>query len=320
MNISRISSTYMMSQGVSNIQQSLVLTAKLQERIASGSNLLYPSDDPVGLTQLLQLNRAAMMDQTYINNVDDGLAELKSADNAITGINEIIHRAIELNVQGANGIHSQTSLDAIEKELSTLIDQAVLLANSSYNGHYIFSGFKTDTPAYSKTGSDYSYDGTPLTEPYEREVEVARNTQVAVNVNGEDLLGGSVTVVAGPPNTPPTITGNGLLASLLKLKYDLVSTTPPDFDAIRTNIQQLKDGQTNLLKLQTDIGSRINQMELIKNRAEDRRIVLAEQIQKIQEIDMPGAISDLNFQQTRYQTSLGVMSKIMQTSLVNFLR
>lgn len=304
MGVSRISSVYMVDQGIHNLQNNLFAMNNLQNKIASGKNISNPSDDPVGLTQLLRLNLALNQDDRYGRNIDDALGEMSASEVAIKGIVDVTHRVKELAVQAANGVNSQNQLDAIGQEIDGLIEHLVQLGNTKFAGRYLFSGFLTDTAPFDAGGANYN--GSPNAAPtdYQRQVEIAEGTYVPVNINGDDLLGS-------------VATGSGLLFTINQLRNDI---TAGDFDAIRADIDLIAADQTTILQLQTSLGGRINQLELTKNRIEDRKTVQTAQIAKIQEVNMPEAISNLNFQQTIYQASLGIMSRIMQTSLVNFLR
>jgi flagellar hook-associated protein 3 FlgL len=62
-----------------------------------------------------------------------------------------------------------------------------------------------------------------------------------------------------------------------------------------------------------------SQLELTANRMEDRKLAFEEQFANIQGVDVAKALSDLNFQQTAYQASLGVAARVLQTSLLNYL-
>jgi flagellar hook-associated protein 3 FlgL len=313
MTISRVSSTYILDKAMLSVHQSLSNMAKLQEQIASGRNLSMPSDDPLQFTRLLNLNEDAGLDLLYSQNIDVGLSELGAAETATNGIVDITHRVRELTVQAANGILNDSQLQAIADEIDALTSQTVQLGNTSFAGRFIFSGFKTESAAFTDGGATgITYDGSP-TNNYARQVQVGKNTFVTININGSDLLGEvTLDTTTGEPTA-----GSGLLHTLKKIKYDLLNG---DFDAIRADIGTISTDQGNVLALQSQIGSRTSQLEMIKNRLNDRAVIQAQEVGKIQEVDMPKAISNLNFQQTLYQGSLGVLSKIMETSLVNFLR
>lgn len=310
MSVYRLSSSYLMDRNVFNVQRNLGITAKIQETIASGKNISVPSDDPIGLTQLLRLELDLNHDTRYEKNIDEGLGELAAVDIAITGIVDIAHRARELATRAANGTNSQAQLDSINQEVNSLIELAHQFGNTTFAGHYIFAGLQTDQPAFTRgVGDDITYDGSLSTGVFERQVQTSKNSFTTINIPGDQLLG-DVAVVAGVPG------GSGLLYTLTKLKYDIINQ---DFDAVRDDIDLIKTDQQGILTLQTDVGSRVNELEMAKDRIQARRINQVQEMAKIQEVDMPKAISDLNFQQTIYEASLGVMARIMDTSLVNFL-
>ncbi len=309
MGVSRISSTYMVDSGIANLQTNLSLMSKIQNLIASGQNISTPSDDPTGLSQLLNVTTQMNQDATYNNNINSGLGELGAAEVAVKGIVDISTRLRDLATQAANAVNGPDQLNAIKQEVDNLKSQLVSLGNSTFGGHYIFSGFLTSTSPFSTAGQDVTYNGTPSASSFQRTVQVAQNTFVPVNVNGDDLLG-HVTVTAGVPS------GQGLMYDVTKLSIDLQNQ---DYTSIRSDIDSIKTDQNSVLNLQTEIGGYTNQLQMTQTRINDRNVVESQQVAKIQQVDMPKVISDFNFQQNIYQASIGVMSKIMQTSLMNFL-
>lgn len=314
MSVSRISSSFMMHKTTSQLQNNLAILNKIQQKIGSGRNITMPSDDPLGMTQLFRLGVDNALDERYTKNVDEALGELASTDQALSGIIEVAQRAQELATAGANATNSTTQLTAMANEVGSLLNQLVQLGNTSFAGRSIFAGYKTDAAAFTlgANGMDVSYDGTPSTDPWERMIQVAKNSFVQTNINGEDILG-SVTVVAGVP------AGSGLLYDVTKLKLDL-EAVPPDYDAIRANINMIKTDMRTVMQAQSQVGGRVNQLEMTRNRIEDHQLTQEQEMGRLQEVDMAKEVSNLNFQQTIYQASLGMMSKMLQTSLVNFLQ
>jgi len=304
----------MIDKSTSQLQHNLSILEKIQQRIASGRNIAMPSDDPLGMTQLFRLGVDFSLDERYTKNVDEALGELTATDQALNGIVDVALRAQELATSGANATNSTAQLTAMSNEVDSLLRQLVQLGNTSFAGRSIFSGYKTDSAAFSigANNMDVSYDGTPNTDPWERQIQVAKNSFVTTNLNGSDILG-SVTVVAGVP------AGSGLLYDVTKLKLDL-QAVPPDYSAIRANIDLIKTDMQSVMQAQSQVGGRVNQLEMTRNRIEDHQLTQQQEMGRLQDVDMAKEVSNLNFQQNIYQASLGVMSKMLQTSLVNFLR
>ena len=85
-------------------------------------------------------------------------------------------------------------------------------------------------------------------------------------------------------------------------------------------ITELQDAQKNVLTLQTKIGSTENRMKLISDRYTTSKANYTEMKSEAEDVDMAEAITNLNTAKTVYSAALAAGAKIMQTSLIDFLR
>jgi flagellar hook-associated protein 3 FlgL len=315
MTLNRIASSSLSDQAVGYLQNNLSILGRLQEKLSSGKNILRPSDDPIGLTRILDIANTQQSDERYIKNIDDALSETSIADSSMTNMVDLVHRVQELATQAASFTNNQNGLNAIANEIDTIINQVVQLGNTNIAGKYMFAGFKADTPPFSRGGAspdDISYTGTPATEPDQRKVEISKNVEIGFNVNGQALLG-SVAV----SGTPAVATGTGLLNTLMSLKVNLQQGNLPN---IRSSLDQIKTDLNGVLSLQARMGATTNQLELTKSRLNERKSILTQQYSSIQTIDTAKVVTDLNFQQNIFQASLSVSGKLLSTSLLDFIR
>ena len=58
----------------------------------------------------------------------------------------------------------------------------------------------------------------------------------------------------------------------------------------------------------------------MKDSAQDRQISVASQLSDIEDIDLPKTIMEMQLQQTSYQAALAASAKVIQPSLIDFLR
>lgn len=97
----------------------------------------------------------------------------------------------------------------------------------------------------------------------------------------------------------------------------------PD-DIVRDRIAELLtevDGAHDaVLDGMRELGFRSSSMAVLKNRVEGLRIGRTESLSSIQDADLAESILNLQRQDLSYQTSLQVGSRVIQTSLMNFLR
>ena len=311
MSFSRITSGFMLNQSVNYLNNNQSILSKLQERISSGRNINTASDDPVGLTRILSLQNTLSADARYDKNIEAALSEVNTADSSLSSVTSLIHRAKELAVQGANDVNSQAGLDAIALEIDELINQVVQISNTSIGGKFIFAGMKTDTDPYNRVGDTISYNGTPPSETFQRQAEISRGVTLPYNLNGQNIFG-NVTVTAGAVTG-----GSGLVHTLMSLRIDLNNGNSAGVRALLDTI----DTDLNTASTQQSVlGSVMNRLELTQERIEDRKINLTKQYASIQDVDMAQTISDMTYQQNILQASLSVSARVLQPSIMDYLR
>lgn len=312
MSINRVSNSFLIDQGVFQLQYSKDLIGKLQKQVSSGRRFDYVSEDLPAGHRLLNATRNLEQDDRYNKNTDQARSELKVTESSMDAISDVLNRARELATNGANATNGVQERDAIRREIDSLIEQLVQLGNTTHQGKYVYSGFLTSTPSFTVTGQNVTYNGPPATPVgnWQRQVQVDTSTQVAVNVHGRNLLG-SVYVSLGVPY------GGGVFYALRKLSLDLQNG---NFTAISADLPLIDTEQQNLLNHLTTIATRQNQLDLNQNRIADRKLSFSEEISNLQQVDLPSVISKMTYQQNIYQASASSLGRILDLSLVNFLR
>jgi flagellar hook-associated protein 3 FlgL len=321
MGINRVTSGFLTNQAISHLNNNMDIVSRLQQKISSGQNINKASDDPVGLTRVLDLSNTLRTDVRYGRNIQDAIAEANTSDSVMSNMINLVQRAQELTTQAANVTNNQSNRDAIGLEINQLIDQMVQLGNTDIGGKYIFGGLKTDTPPFSRTNDDITYSGTPSAQAWQRNIEIARGVQLTVNTNGDALLGNVQVTTAGPP-LPPTFSAGsqGLFKTMIELKQDLSAGGDPNqLSEIRLRLDELTTGMNTVLGKQAMVGSLSNRLQLSQGRIDDRKSILTQQYAEIQDINMPETLTSLNNQQNILQASLGVTARVLQTSLLDYL-
>lgn len=321
MGLNRITSGFLSNQAVNYLHTNLLNVSSIQQKIAAGKNISNPSDDPVGLTRVLDLSNTLRTDTRYGRNVQNAIAEVNTTDTVMGNMVDLIHRAQELTTQAANFTNNQDGRNAIALEIDQIVNQLVQLGNTDIGGRYIFGGFATDSPPYSRVGDDIIFSGTPSSQNWQRSVEISRGVQLSTNVNGDDLLGNAQVTAAGPP-LPVTFSAGskGLFKTMIELKQDLqAGTAPNQLTEIRLRLDELTTDLNTVLGKQSIIGSVSNRLELSQGRIDERQAIFTQQYASIQDVNLPAAVANLNSQQNLMEASLGVTARVLQTSLLSFL-
>jgi flagellar hook-associated protein 3 FlgL len=68
------------------------------------------------------------------------------------------------------------------------------------------------------------------------------------------------------------------------------------------------------------VGALYNRVQTMRDRADSTALNLKSSLSEVEDIDLPKTIVDLQLQETAYQSALSATAKVIQPSLVDFLR
>lgn len=117
-----------------------------------------PSDNPTGTANIYDLRASLETLDNYYSNAKTATGWLTLADGVLQQLSNMIIEAKTYDLQGATGTVNADNREQISSQLRQYYEQMIVLANSSYNGEYIFAGHKTTTTPYQQSMSAMSYD------------------------------------------------------------------------------------------------------------------------------------------------------------------
>lgn len=287
----------------------------LQKQLASGKSISDLSDSPLQGIKILDLKTILSTDTQYKANITTALADVQVADSALTGTTDLIQRAKELATQGASFGNDQDNLDAIATEIDQLITQMVQLGNTTVGGRYVFGGKQTQSAPFAAVGNNVTYSGNAPAVAWQRQIEVAENTVLTYNLNGESVFGRVTTTAVGPP--PVFAAGStGPLRTLMNLSLNLKAG---DQVEVRARLDELDTDLRSVLTQQTSLGSTRNRLENTQQLIEQRELTFAEQLGDLENVNLPELITQLSAADNAFQMSLASTAKVIQPSLMQYL-
>jgi flagellar hook-associated protein 3 FlgL len=296
MAFTRITQTMMNRHSVDSLQTSLGRLSRLQEQLSTGRVLNRPSDSPTDTTSAMRIRSTIADVKQYGRNASDGNGWLSIIDSSLTSANDQVMRARDLALQGANeGVAGQTVRDSLAAEVDQIREGLITTANSDYLGRPVFGGVTAGPAAYDATGT---YVGTPGTVNR----TVAEGTVVRVDVDGSTAFGPS---------------GSSVFDHLSALATALRGG---DQATISASIAALDADRDRITTTQTEVGSRQNRVEAAIQAASDGELRLSTSLSNVESADLPKVVVDLQMQQVAYQAALGATARVMQPSLLDFLR
>jgi flagellar hook-associated protein 3 FlgL len=149
--------------------------------------VLSPADDPAAASQLLTLSSLKAKNEQYDRNVSAAQNELELQESVLASSGNVLQRVRELVIQANNASQSNQSRAAIADEINNLAGELLQLANTkNASGEYIFSGYNSRTPAFTRTGTGFQFQG----DQGQRLLQVSEDIQLSVRDSGQDIFSG----------------------------------------------------------------------------------------------------------------------------------
>ncbi|HHV59492.1 MAG TPA: flagellar hook-associated protein FlgL [Clostridiaceae bacterium] len=301
----RITNSMLINNMISNINKNLINLDKYQQQLATGKKIQVPSDDPVIAARALKLRTDVSKLNQYKRNIDDAKSWLEYTDSILSQIGDVLHRARELAVEGANGTMTPEDMMTVKEEIEELKTQLIHLSNSSYAGRYIFSGFSTDKKLLDENGAfALDMDSSQIIR-----YEIGVGDDININVPGNELFNMGGTAVKGEKG------------KLIKDMDTLIAALESaDGGKVRTALGLIDENFENILMIRADAGARHNRLELTKNRVDNDIINFVRLMSENEDVDMAETVMRLSNEEYVYRASLAGGARIIQPSLVDFLR
>ena len=255
-----------------------------------------PSDDP-GAAALYSNNLAVSAQVTqYLQNINSLNGGMQVGDAALASAVTVLNRAITLGTEGGNGTLSASDEQALGQEVGQLQQQMLGVANSTFQGNYIFAGTASG-PAYSADASSpdgVSYQGNTNVN----QVEISAGSKVAVNVPGSQIFQN----------------GSGsVFQALQDLKTALDSNNPA---AAQTAVNGLNASLSQLSQQRVFYGSTIDRLNSTQTVLTNEQTDLTQQQTTLVGADMAASITQLSSAEMARSAILAAGARLSQVSLL----
>ncbi len=293
-----------------NLQTNLSAMSTLQAEMSSGKRIQVPSDDPSGTGQSLSLRATASQLAQYQRNGQDGDSWLTTVDTALTTALGYLRNARDLVVQSGDAGLGQTSRNALADQIDGLKAGLLTQANARYQGRNVFAGTSDASQAFavatsgSPTAPTYTYTWNgSATASVDR--TIGPSTSVRVDTDGSQAFGW--TDASGKQST--------VFALLDKISAGLRSGT-----SVTGTLGDIDSSMQSMLTAAASNGSRQKVLENTMSDVSSQQITIKGQLSNVEDVDMAATIMNLQMQQVAYQSALAAGAKVLQPTLLDFLR
>jgi len=322
----RITNSMLTTSFLGDMSRNLTNMQTIQKQMTSGKEFSRPSDNPFKVARSMQMYSEINSNKQYNSNIKDTLNWMDTTDAALGQATNTLQRIRELMVSAGNAAYGSGELSAIKDEINEKVAEFGQILNTSFDGKYIFGGNEgTNKPiATGKDGSgnnvlDYNYmnySGTTPITPGDKaiyinnveqslEVEISVGVNVEYNVNATQVL-----------NYESGKDMSSLFSNLINHLGDPTQKGQITGD----DLKEMDKAINNLLSLSSKVGSMQNRMESAKDLNESQNFNMTEILAANEDIDIVEKSMEYATMQTIYLASLQTSAKVIQPTLIEYLR
>jgi flagellar hook-associated protein 3 FlgL len=290
---------YPMPDLLAALNQTQLKTQQAMIELSSGRSVNVPSDNPAAAALLVANNDEATFNSGYLQTLTSVQGKVSTADSTLSSVVTALQRAISLGVEGANGTLSDSDRASIANEVQAIQSQLLSLANTSYEGHYVFAGTKTDTAPYvadNSAPSGIAYVGNAGVN----QVSIGSGYKIAVNMPGSKLFSAS---------------GNDIFLAIHSMIQALLSNV-----GIDTATNAISAASSYLSGQRVFYGNAMNQAQTQTTYLNTAKLQISQQQTTLDGADLAAAATDLTHSQIATQATLAAISKLSQNNLFDYVK
>lgn len=272
---------------------------KLQETASTGKKVLRPSDDPLAAGKILEYRADILATDQALTNITHAETRIEMTEDVLETMNSFIETlwGYAADPSSRSPLERSTAADHIRD----LREQVRQLANSRHGGDYLFSGHLTDVPPFP---GDNTYAG----DDGDTEIIVGKGMEMKINTTGRELFD------VGPD-------GRVALLDALDALEAAYRQDPFDPSAITEETAAvILDAANRVKEVRAGGAARLSRLGSARNFLEGIRPRMATILAEAEDADVSQAIVEMKLQETAYETALQTASRLIQPTLLDFLR
>ena len=275
----------------------------IQQRIATGRNILKTSDNPAVGAKVSFTKDQKILLERYNSNIDRAQNRLSQAESAVgIGVN-VLQRVYELGIQARNGTNNGGDRKVIAMEVRNLRDQMLSLANSrDTNGQYIFAGYKVDSKPFV---DDENGEVVHMGDRGVHELQISDNQRISTSLDGADVF--------------IRVPGDEAIESVFSTLDSMISSLE-NGEMEDEDIDRVNRALDHFSLQQTKLGSQMNRADLQREVNDKRLLLMNENISNLEDADIAKLVTELQAKLVSRNAAQQTFIKIAQDNLFNYIR
>lgn len=323
----RITNASMVRSHLYDTQNNLTNMSKINQQISTGKVINTVSDDPHKAIKIMNINNEIKYTEKYNYNIDETVGWMNTTDGALDNVGNILGEIKETILKVGNGTYSQNEMKSLNEDMNEKIKQLADTLNSTHGGKYLFGGSSVDdapiTVIENPDGTvklEFSKDKNGQTIPNTDDlkadissgINIDYNISVGEILNIKDGNGNTVNLLDEINNLSTLMNdiANGDEQTAAKAKETLLNDTKGKIDTLFDHV----------VNERTSLGVRVSTAEKIKELNDEDILNIQDVLSKTQDTDVVEKFIELKSAEMIYQASIQVGAKLIQPTILDYIR
>lgn len=334
-----------------NLAKNRTEMSELQNQAATQKRVTKPSDDPVAAARTLATRVDLQGNQQFVKNLNYAKSFLEFTDQSLGELTEYIVRAKELAIsQSSDASANDQSRAVVATEIKQIYDQMVAISNRKLGDRYIFAGYRTGEQPFDHSGNYLGDEGEMMVNT-DKESFMAMNLPGSKVFLGKGLSGDGIShqtskqpmtiedffkqqeqkqeealregrllrepAESSDGNSRISRGGINLFKTLSRLETALRAN---DKEMVQDSLEAIDTAMSQVVMARAQVGSRAMSVDNVLQTLEKAKVDNRVQISNLEDADIFQTISDMNKTESTLQATLQTSGKLVQPSLLDFLR
>ena len=300
----RVTTRLMSNSYLRNLNRQTSKVQKYQHQLSSLKEVSKPSDDPLTVSKIIDLNNSIIQNDYYQTTIDDAIDWTNVQDSALGQATNALGRIQTLIQSAATDTMAPEDRQAVKSNILGEMDSFMDSLNTNFGGRYVFSGQNTTT-------KPFDIDATAgLTYTSGNEKNLPREVSPGVTV---DLLtdGSKLLDVDGE---------DGVFEIGTFFNKVLAAIDANDTEALSGSLLKNADEAFgNIVDKRAEVGAVFNRLEAAKSRNETESLNLKSMLSNKEDIDLAEKYMEYSMEMIAYESTLQMGTRILQTNILNYM-
>lgn len=294
----RVTESSFSSVFLNSVNKNRERLAQLQSQVASGKRVLKVSDDPQGTNVIMRVKNLISANDEYQKTIAHAQSLVDTTSEALSSYSDILIRIKELATKAISGGQAETRA-ANGEEINKLIEQAVNIANTTFEDKYIFAGTNSLEKPFILGPANVDVQKNPNGITGAIEFQINNGVRQAVTLDGENAF-----------------QGTKIFDTLIAIRNNLQGNADP-------TAAQLADLDSSLSYVLTQAGKTGIMSQNLQSNADflDQQTVQLQSMLSVQQdADIAQTATEMKQSELMLEAALQMGAKIIPKSLLDFLR